>query len=77
MKPDGLNTWSFRFGNILEEVKEYKYLKIDFNNKLNWEHYKKKRILGRWKALYALQNRCREAELWDWKTIKVKVMEAA
>jgi len=58
-------------GNILEEVNEYKYLEIDFNNKLNWENYRKKRILGGWKALYALQNRCREAELWDWKTIKV------
>ena len=58
-------------GNILEEVNEYKYLRIDFNNKLNWEDYRKKGILRGWKALYALQNRCREAELWDWKTIKV------
>ena len=47
-------------GNILEEVNEYKYLEIDFNKKLNWEDYRKKRILGGWKALYALQNRCRE-----------------
>jgi len=30
-----------------------------------------KRILGGWKTLYALQNRCRETSLWDWKTIKV------
>ena len=58
-------------GNILEEVNEYKYLEIDFNNKLNWEDCRKKKILGGWKALYALQNRCREAELWDWNTIKV------
>lgn len=57
--------------NILEEINEYKYLEIDFNNKLNWEDYRKKRLLGGWKTLYALQNRCREAELWDWKTIKV------
>ena len=28
----------------------------------------KKRSLGGWKAFYAFQNRCREAELWDWKT---------
>jgi len=52
-------------GNILEEVNEYKYLTINFNNKLNWEDCRKKRILGGWKALYALQNRCREAKLWD------------
>ena len=58
-------------GNILEEVNEYKYLGIDFNNKLNWEDCRKKRILGGWKALYSLQNRCREVELWDWKMIKV------
>ena len=45
-------------GNILEEVNEYKY-----NNKLNWEDYTKKRILGGCKALYALQNRCREIVL--------------
>ena len=32
---------------------------------------RKKIILGGWKALYALQNRCREAELWDWNMIKV------
>ena len=57
-------------GNILEEVNEYKYLGIDFINKLNWEDCRKKIILGGWKALYALQNR-REAELWDWNTIKV------
>ena len=31
-------------GNILEEVNEYKYLGIDFNNKLNWEDCRKKRI---------------------------------
>ena len=52
-------------GNIIEEVNKYKYLGIDFNNKFNWEDYRKKRILGEWKALYALQNRCREVELWD------------
>lgn len=57
--------------NILEEVNEYKYLGIDFNNKLNGENCRKKRILGGWKTLYALQNKCRETELWDWKTIKV------
>lgn len=25
-------------------------------------------MLGGWKKNYAFQNRCREAELWDWKT---------
>lgn len=24
--------------------------------------------MGGWKAFYAFQNRCRETELWDWKT---------
>ena len=46
-------------GKILEEVDEYKYLEVNFNNKLNWEDCRKKRILGGWKALYALQNQCR------------------
>ena len=57
-------------GKVFEEVNEYKYLGIDFNNKLNWEDFRKKRILGGWKSLYALQNRCREVELRDWKMIK-------
>lgn len=56
--------------NILEQVNEYKYLGIDFNNKLNWEDCKKKIILRGWKALYALQKRCIKAELWDWKMNK-------
>ena len=58
-------------GNILEEVNEYKYLGIDFNNRLNWEDCRNKRILGGWKELYSLQNICREVDLWDYKTIKV------
>jgi len=58
-------------GNILEEINENKYLRIDFKNKLNLEYCRKKRILGGWKALYALQKICRKVELWDWKTIKV------
>ncbi|XP_059077995.1 uncharacterized protein LOC131876576 [Cryptomeria japonica] len=57
-------------GSILEEVADYKYLGIDFNQSLSWEGCRKKRTLGGWKALYALQNRCAEAELWDWKTIQ-------
>ena len=57
-------------GNILEELNEYKYLGINFKNNY-WEDYRKKRILGGWKTLYSLQNRCRKTELWDWKTIKV------
>lgn len=58
-------------GNIHEKVNEYKYLEIDFNNKLNWEGCRKKKNLRGCKALYALQNRCRETKLWDWKTIKL------
>ncbi|XP_059066243.1 uncharacterized protein LOC131857578 [Cryptomeria japonica] len=57
-------------GSILEEVADYKYLGIHFNKSLSWEGCRKKRTLGGWKALYALQNRCKEAELWDWKTIQ-------
>ena len=55
-------------GNTLEEVVDYKYFGIDFDKNLSWEGCRKKRTLGGWKALYAFQNRCREAELWDWKT---------
>ena len=56
--------------NTLEVVEDYKYLGIDFNKNLSWEGYRKKRTLGGWKAFYAFQNRCREAELWDWKTMQ-------
>jgi hypothetical protein len=63
------NQHKFYFeGNILEEVADYKYLGIDFNRNLSWDGCRKKRTLGGWKAFYSFQNRCREAELWDWKT---------
>ena len=63
------NQHKFYFeGNTLEEVADYKYLGIDFNKNLSWNGCRKKRTLGGWKAFYAFQNRCREAELWDWKT---------
>jgi hypothetical protein len=51
--------------NILEEVADYKYLGIDFNKNLSGDGCRKKITLGGWKAFYAFQNRCREAELWD------------
>ncbi len=47
---------------------DYKYLRIDFKKILSWNGCRKKRTLGGWKAFYAFQNRCRETELWDWKT---------
>ena len=56
--------------NTLEVVEYYKYLEINCNKILSWEGYRKKRTLGGWKAFYAFQNRCREAELWDWKTMQ-------
>jgi hypothetical protein len=65
------NKHKFYFEGItLDEVADYKYLGIDFNKNLSWEGCRKKRTLGGWKALYAFQNRCREAELWDWKTME-------
>jgi len=54
--------------NTLEEVTDYKYLRIDFNKRLSWEGCRKKGTLGGWKTFYAFQNRCRKAKLWDWKT---------
>jgi len=65
------NQHKFYFeGNTLDEVANYMYLGIDFNKNLSWEGCRKKRTLGGWKAFYAFQNRCREVELWDWKTMK-------
>ena len=62
----------FQFeGNTLEIVEEYKYLGIDFNNKLNWETCRAKQIQGGWRASFLLQNKCRQVELWDWKTKKI------
>jgi hypothetical protein len=57
-------------GNTLEEVVDYKYLRIDFNKNLSWEGCRKKRTLGGWKTFYSFQNMCREAGLWDWKTMQ-------
>lgn len=57
-------------GSLLEIVKEYKYLGIDFHYKLSRDTCKVKRIQGGWKASYLLQNRCINDELWDWKTKK-------
>jgi hypothetical protein len=65
------NQHKFYFeGNTLEKVADYKYLGIDFNKILSWEGCRKKITLGDWKVFYALKNRCREAELWHWKTMK-------
>lgn len=58
-------------GNLLEVVNEYKYLGLDFHKKYNWETCKAKRIQRGWEALYSLQNGCRNAELWDWRTKKM------
>ena len=67
-KPKQLN---FYFEDkTLEVVEDYKYLRIDFNKSLSWEGCRKKRSLGGWKAFYAFQNRCKEADLWDWKLCK-------
>ena len=45
----------FLFENSpLEIVEEYKYLGIDFHNKLNWDTCRSKMIEGGWKVLYAL-----------------------
>ena len=52
----------------MEEVADCKYLGIDFNKNLSWDGCRKKRTLGGWKAFYAFQCKCREVELWDWKT---------
>jgi hypothetical protein len=41
------NQHKFYFeGNILEEVADYKYLRIDFNRNLSWDGCRKKRTLG-------------------------------
>ena len=51
-------------------MEDYKYLGIDFNKSLSWEGCREKRTLGGWKTFYAFQNRSREVELWDWKTMQ-------
>ena len=59
------NQHKFYFeSSILEELADYKYLRIDFNKNLSWNGRRKKRTLGHWKAFYAFQNKCRETELW-------------
>ena len=48
----------------LEEVSSYKYLEIDIHHKLNWNYNIEKRINGRWKAYFGLENNCKEAILF-------------
>lgn len=45
-------------------------MSFDFHYTFIWETSRTKRIQGGWKASFLLQNRCRKAELWDWKTRK-------
>jgi hypothetical protein len=47
----------------LEEVTSYKYIGIDIHHKLNWNYSIEKRIFGRWKACYGLENNCKSIDL--------------
>ena len=53
----------------LDEVSSYKYLGIDIHHKLNWNYSIHKRINGRWKAYFGLENNCKMTNLvmWDRK----------
>jgi hypothetical protein len=57
--------------NTLEVVQSYKYLGINFNCRLKWNHNVKKRIIGGWKVYYGLENKCRNVELWYWDKKKL------
>lgn len=50
-------------GSALEIVEEYKYLGIDFHNRLSWVTYRIKRIQGGWRTSFLLQKRCRKVEV--------------
>jgi hypothetical protein len=53
----------------LETLESYKYLGLEFIEKLSWEHCISERLQGGWKATYLLQNKCRTAEICNWKII--------
>jgi hypothetical protein len=57
--------------NNLEEVTSYKYLGIDIHHKLNWNYSIEKRIIGRCKDYYGLENNCKSVELWSWDKKKL------
>jgi len=49
--------------NSLEEVSSYKYLGIDIHHKLNLNYNIEKRINGRLKAYFGLENNCKSTNL--------------
>jgi hypothetical protein len=55
----------------LEKVPSYKYLGIGIHHKLNWNYRVEKRLNGRWKAYYGLENKCKLADLWLWDKKKL------
>ena len=57
--------------NNLEEVTSYKYLRIDFLHKVNWNYSTKKMINGGWKAYFSLENNHKSIEFWLWDKNKL------
>jgi hypothetical protein len=49
--------------NNVEEMTSYKYLRIDLQQKLNWNYSIEKRINKGWKAYYGLENNCKSKDL--------------
>ena len=60
----------------LEQVTSYKYLGIDIHHKLNWNYNIDKRIDGRKKAYFVLENNCKSTNLvmWDKKKFYLKLL---
>lgn len=54
---------------LLDIMQSYKYLGLEFNERLNWEQCTKKTLQEMWKATFLLQNKCRTAEIWYWNII--------
>jgi hypothetical protein len=49
--------------NNLEEMNSYKYLGINFHNKLDWNYSIEKMIIGGWKGYYGLEKNCQSIDL--------------
>ena len=67
IKSQNINYDNFLYdNNNLEHVTSYKYIKIDFHHKLNWNYSNEKRINGRWKTYFGIENNCKSIDFWLW-----------
>jgi len=46
-------------------TQSYKYLGLEFNERLSWDMCGRKRLHGGWETTFLFQNRCKNVKEWD------------